>query len=79
MCTLCDIDLDPPLLYVDCPVCGGEKEWEVWLGYDPRDGSPTGYVTRCDHCDDDGGVWAEPQARTLEDIENEDMDGAQHG
>lgn len=34
----------------DCPACGGDPEWEVLTGYDPRDGSPTGWIERCDCC-----------------------------
>lgn len=44
---------------VPCPRCGGEGSWEVLTGYDPRDGSPTGWVERCDACDGAGGIEEE--------------------
>jgi hypothetical protein len=46
---------------VECPACEGDPEWEVVTGYDPRDGSPTGWIERCSFCHGTGEVEIEAQ------------------
>jgi hypothetical protein len=53
---------------IDCPVCGGNCGFEHLTGYDPRDGSPTGWIEPCDYCHGRGYVLEE-----LEPIEQEDL------
>ena len=35
---------------VVCPACNGDGGFEVVTGYDPHDGSPTGYIDKCVEC-----------------------------
>ncbi len=42
--------------FVECPSCLGERGFEVFTGYDPRDGSPTGWIEPCDYCGGSGEV-----------------------
>lgn len=57
-----------PIL-IECPCCSGECRFEVWTGYDPRDGSPTGYYETCDECKGTGGIEIEPEPITLDDLD----------
>jgi hypothetical protein len=54
--------------FADCPACGGECQFEHFTGYDPRDGSPTGWIERCDYC---GGTGI--AEISVEPIEQEDL------
>lgn len=55
---------------VECPLCDGERGWDIWTGYDPRDGSPTGYFQTCNLCNGNGEIWVEMPLITLDDLEH---------
>jgi len=58
---------EPPLRQVQCGQCGGEGRWFVPTGYDPRDGSQTGYEAICSVCNGDGW-YVEEVAPDEEDL-----------
>lgn len=55
---------------VACPACSGEGMWEVHTGYNPNDGSPTGYTQVCDTCDGKGEIEEEPDGRVFTDLDD---------
>jgi len=42
-----------------CPACNGDGRFDVVTGYDPRDGSSTGYTMDCTSCSGEGGFEEE--------------------
>lgn len=57
-------DEDGTAVIIACPRCNGEGREEHVTGYDPRDGSPTGWSNICSLCDGTGEV--EDEARSVE-------------
>ncbi len=55
--------------FVDCPACGGDCQFEHLTGYDPRDGSPTGWIEKCDTCGGKGEVEIAAELITQDDLE----------
>lgn len=55
-------------MVVDCPACGGDGGGEVWTGYDPRDGSATGYWQNCATCDGAREVEIIPEVAGPDDL-----------
>ncbi len=68
-------DLCRQMRFVECPACLGERGFEVFTGYDPRDGSPTGWIERCSYCDGRGEVQEE--ARLIDEDEIAERDAAE--
>lgn len=58
----------------DCPSCGGDCQFEHLTGYDPRDGSPTGWIEKCDWCDGTGVAAIPTEPLSQEDLD--EMAGA---
>ena len=56
---------------IACPACGGECQFEYLTGYDPRDGSPTGWIEPCGFCKGKGEVVVDMTPITLEDLISE--------
>lgn len=50
-----------------CPVCGGDGEFEVLEGFDPRTGDPLGYYDPCDFCGGKGEVETDPAGEEMFD------------
>jgi DnaJ-class molecular chaperone len=54
---------------VDCPACEGEGAFEHVTGYDPRDGSPTGWIDQCRYCGGEGSVIEDAELIDEDDLE----------
>jgi hypothetical protein len=59
---------DPEIRWGDCPVCGGDPEWQILTGYDPRTGDPRGWIERCEYCHGTGSAEID-----VEPIEEDDL------
>lgn len=79
MCDADDRDLFYEPIAIPCPHCAGDGGFEVWTGYDPRDGSPTGYTTECSYCGGTGDDFAEVLPIDDTDLDRLDEDGALPG
>jgi DnaJ-class molecular chaperone len=57
----------------DCRGCDGSGYIETWHGaYDPHNGEPITYSSKCNHCDGKGEVEIKDAYRTLADLDEED-------
>lgn len=56
---------------VECDACQGERGFEHVTGYDPRDGSLTGWIEPCDACAGRGVVVLEAELIEQEDLDNQ--------
>jgi hypothetical protein len=63
--------------FIECPNCGGDCEFAHLTGYDPRDGSPTGWIERCPTCRGRGEIEAELAPMTQDDLDERDKEGGQ--
>lgn len=71
-CYLCQGDAFDPfdeMIEAQCAACGGEGEFEVLTGYDPRDGAPTGYVETCGCCNGTGAEFVACEPITCDELE----------
>jgi hypothetical protein len=63
-------------IFIECPACGGDCEFEHLTGYDPRDGNPTGWLERCSYCDGKGEVEEEIRLIEQDDLDERDPEEA---
>jgi hypothetical protein len=58
--------------FIECPGCAGDCSVEhLDGGYDPRDGSPTGFIGVCLTCMGRGSIEIDDEPITIEDMDEQ--------